>query len=593
MPEKPTDMTAEAGSLVSLFADTSTRFRIQEFQRDYVWTTKRTGGREPQVPRFWRDVERLIGSHSGHPSRDPLFLGTLVFKELEAGGAMHPPLSSVIDGQQRLMTLFLTLVAFTEALRDLGQDDLATNFAEQYLLVRKPDLFGLPRLEPGYNDRAQFNSILIQLQDSRVKYLENTGPETGALTDAWAVTREKVRSLISDDDGSLSLSKLQDILTTILERVHMVVINLGITHDPNEVFERLNTDGHPLTDIDLTRNFVVRTADPTAAGIELPATIRSPWSAFERRVGEYHKRYFPALAAIRNPDSANSQAFSFLRDYWLDSTTNGERGPDQAKAVVRDIEEYLDEFLAVVAGIEPTGYESQDWRAIERLYRLQPSNSMLPYLLPLLSDLRFRRGEVEQLRACLEVIEAYVVRRAFAGAHLTGLTGIFRQLGVDRVSDPQELAKRIESPTIPFPDDERFQRDVTTYALYRSKLKTFVLYEYEVDCSAGGDPPVWSKDLTVDHVMPQALREGEWTEIDVRAQQRLGHTWGNLVLLSPPGNSIKNSKSWLDAKPVLEKSKFESTRQVSRLDEWTASAIEERGRQLADWALQRWPKPEV
>ena len=84
------------------------QFIIPVFQRDYSWTTE-------QCHQMWDDI---MGTSSGDV--DGHFLGSFVYVEGDAGAAFSNWL--VIDGQQRLTTLTLLLIALRDHIREIHWD---------------------------------------------------------------------------------------------------------------------------------------------------------------------------------------------------------------------------------------------------------------------------------------------------------------------------------------------------------------------------------------------------------------------------------------------------------------------------------------
>lgn len=80
------------------------QFVIPVFQRDYSWTTE-------QCAQMWDDIVRTsTEDDDGH------FLGSFVYVHGGGGAALSSWL--VIDGQQRLTTLMLLLIALRDHIRD-------------------------------------------------------------------------------------------------------------------------------------------------------------------------------------------------------------------------------------------------------------------------------------------------------------------------------------------------------------------------------------------------------------------------------------------------------------------------------------------
>ena len=96
------------------------QFIIPVFQRDYSWETE-------QCQRLWDDIMHASnGDNGGH------FLGSFVYAEESTGAAFSSWL--VIDGQQRLTTLTLLLLALRDHIQEvnwIGEDPTEDPTPEQ------------------------------------------------------------------------------------------------------------------------------------------------------------------------------------------------------------------------------------------------------------------------------------------------------------------------------------------------------------------------------------------------------------------------------------------------------------------------------
>ncbi len=114
-------MRPESHSINNILTKNATSFFIPPFQRAYAWG-------KPEIERYFSDIMRIIKSELNPREVDKLehFFGTIVLKE-ERHGFAHK--SVVVDGQQRLTTTLLFLIA----LRDLEVDEsFKTNITKLY-----------------------------------------------------------------------------------------------------------------------------------------------------------------------------------------------------------------------------------------------------------------------------------------------------------------------------------------------------------------------------------------------------------------------------------------------------------------------------
>ena len=81
------------------------RFEIPTYQRKYSWT-------DNERKALWQDIEESIKDTMNH------FVGTLSFKENKAVGLTTDTIYEIIDGQQRITTIFILLKVLIEKLPD-------------------------------------------------------------------------------------------------------------------------------------------------------------------------------------------------------------------------------------------------------------------------------------------------------------------------------------------------------------------------------------------------------------------------------------------------------------------------------------------
>jgi uncharacterized protein with ParB-like and HNH nuclease domain len=89
---------------------------VPEFQRSYSWE-------RVNVQEYLTDLEHARAKKS------PYFTGTLVFAQPDDGADRR----KIVDGQQRLATTALLLIAVRDRLAELGKDDLADNTTKRFL----------------------------------------------------------------------------------------------------------------------------------------------------------------------------------------------------------------------------------------------------------------------------------------------------------------------------------------------------------------------------------------------------------------------------------------------------------------------------
>lgn len=227
-------MKTESHSIYDVLAKNATSFFIPPFQRAYAW------GR-PEIKRFFTDILRIIKSELDPHQRDKLehFFGTLVIKE-ESSGFAHK--SIIVDGQQRITTTLLYLLA----LRDLESDPKKQDFITQTYLTNNSSTFQEKiKLKPVTQDWEAYRALVNRTQ-----------PVPGIITNAYRF----LKSLIDESKKSSPKIHFEHYITA-LRRMNVAVIFLDERpfkgEDPQIIFETLNSLGKPLSLSDLVRNFIL------------------------------------------------------------------------------------------------------------------------------------------------------------------------------------------------------------------------------------------------------------------------------------------------------------------------------------------------
>lgn len=560
------------------------------FQRKYVWANK-------EIDQLWADIDTILDG-----TADRRFLGALVFADVENSSSTSAGKYLVIDGQQRMTTLVLSVIALAERVKSQGREgrEIATDLVQQYIVSRKSNTKNRPKLSPTLIDSHQFNEILrLALSDEFELDIDGdkeVGPATGTMTRAYALLRKHVENRTQPDaDAQDTPAAVRDavlrLMETVLDKLEFVEILLGDEHDPNEVFDRLNKEGVRLGIGDLVRNEVLkRLGDEPKHALKLHT---QEWLPFERAFGDdpaaLDEYFYPYSLTVDNKVT-KAKVFTMLSTRWNAQFKDADTPPEeQLKKIMEGLKAHVVSYNAIARG-EITQLDTDVAVAVEKLNSLNRPSSIYPYVMQLLTA--HSNGEVEapQAAQCLHIIESFLVRRALRGIEPTGLHAIFKGMWETAGADAGEVRRAIISKTVNFPTDEEVQEAIVGWPMYSRKILPYAMAEYERDVSIV-DVMKHLPEITVDHLMPRS-RKGDWQYVVSDEDfKRLVDTWGNLVPLSGPANSAKNAKSWGEARQLLQaETVFSTTKQVYMShDEWDARAILARSRSIASWAIGRWP----
>ena len=241
LPDTITDSQDEQ-SFDGLLRD-SDQIHIPVFQREYKWGKTELEDLLEDVRNIRLDNENIQ------------FLGAIVSYERprprEVTGRLRT--IDVVDGQQRLLTLYIFVMAISEFIL-MDDVSLAAQTARDYLLLRHRS--GLPvntRIVPGYSDRAQFGCLwerltkvddfVSTLGDDRPSLPTQTGDQKGNLVSQHDRIARFLRDQVKGLAAAERLSVLQTLLTIVGEKLTFVVLELNDASTATKIFERLNFRG--------------------------------------------------------------------------------------------------------------------------------------------------------------------------------------------------------------------------------------------------------------------------------------------------------------------------------------------------------------
>ncbi len=217
--------------LLDLLGMPKTSFVIPAYQRLYSW-------KERQCRELWLDVHRAARANASH------FVGTVLYsvEEDDAQGARR---LAVIDGQQRLTTLTLMLVALARHLAATGASlpDAAGSI----------DAAGIAQrfLKAGDGAHASAKLVLSRNDRPTLETIVEGSPLPQHPSERVVENLALFESLMAEDSFGAAT------LWAGLNRLFVIDAEVGAGDNAQLIFESLNSKGKPLTTADLVRNYLL------------------------------------------------------------------------------------------------------------------------------------------------------------------------------------------------------------------------------------------------------------------------------------------------------------------------------------------------
>lgn len=553
---------------------------IPLFQRAYRWTKK-------NLDQIDDDIQGILDGVS-----ESQFMGVLVFSPQDQKST-RPALADVVDGQQRLTTCYLYVMAIAEVAATNGHVDWALEIIKTHLLTRRFTAFPTnTKLIPSAVDRQQFYTLWMKLKGLSAFDEHDwgeyepippsvSGPETGKMTSAHNFMLKRSKGIYSYK----GLDGLEDYLEVILGNLSFVQINLKDPIVAPQIFERLNARGEKISTADLVRNEIFsRVAeDATLAR----AIFESHWEPFhqkfESRKLDLEKFLFP-YGLMANDGLTKAELFHGLRAQW------GEKTPQQ---IIQNMDADAPVFFALEIGDISEIGDKELGAALLRMDQLNAPSSTHTFFFSLFRDLRkgdeSKVGKDEALKM-FDVIESFLFRRAICGIEPTGLHAVFKGLWgelEERGYSAEDVRKSISRrKTVPWPRNDTFSKEIQISNLYGRRAAKYALTEWEK--ATEGETP--KDDFEIEHIYPQNHGD-KWDAIQEPSDAELVNSWGNLIPLSKAQNGALGNSPYPSKVAAYANSVFATAREIAKKhpESWCVDDFKSRGELISKWALERWP----
>ena len=260
-------------------------FDIPRNQRRYVWTENN-----------WKELlEDVV--FSCRKDVAPHFIGSIVLEN--RGKKDGIDYYTIIDGQQRITTIVIALIAIMKLLVEYGMDD---------------DYFGTLDYVRVKNNRNQTMSIIASdYHVSLENLIEGIGEREiisnqtmSVFIDTKIVSKKKDKVLgnalkyyyneikcICENCGETT-DKLLEIRNAIINMTIVCIIS-DSAEDSYTIFEILNARGQELEEHELLKNYIMRYIQP----VDRRDVAKVKWEEMEIRLGNYFKRYISHYARHR------------------------------------------------------------------------------------------------------------------------------------------------------------------------------------------------------------------------------------------------------------------------------------------------------
>lgn len=541
------------------------RFVIPVYQRNYDW-------RQENCKQLFDDLVKII-----RKDRKSHFFGSIV--SVHSDGEYNE--FQVIDGQQRLTTISLLLLAMYNLMKSgaitATQGNLADKIYKTYLIDEWQEDETRIKLKPVKNDQKAFGMLFKNAED----YI----PASNLTINYNFFCSQILKEQITIDE-----------LYAAITRLEIINITLNKDDDPQLIFESLNSTGVALSEGDKIRNFILMGL-PTK---EQNTYYEKYWNPIEIYTS------YDVSSFIRDYLSVKQQVIPTMSKVYLTFKNYTDEVNLETEDLLKDMLAYAKRYQTLLKG------KTADTALNACIYRLNRLETTVtrPFFLEVLRLLDEGAISIVQVREIFLYTENYLFRRAICDLPTNAVNKIFLMLHreiirFDRTAkdyvEKFKFALLAKNDRGRFPRNAEFIESFSTRQIYQMNTKNKI-YIFERLENAG---TIEDKDIyrhcdngtySIEHIMPQHLTPA-WTEALGEDHEEIHEVWlhrlANLTLTAYNSKYSNNSfQDKRDRKDGFSESGLRMNTWIARQTKWTLSELEARNDMLMAKALEIWPFPE-
>lgn len=539
-------------------------YEVPPFQRDYTWE-------DEQLDELWQDIQHMKEHNTQH------FMGYLVLQSTDN------KFFQVIDGQQRITTITLLIVAMLARFQELIAQGIEANDNEKRREETHKRYLGV------FNVVTLRTSLKLSLNRNNKAHFKEISNQPYGVSSQRGITatNRKLNKAFEFFDSRVSKysgTELAELIEILGDGLLFTTITVSDDLDAYLVFETLNARGVHLSAPDLLKNYLLSTLQPGENSTVIE-DFGDTWNETIDQLGEtnftaFLRSYEGMFSKLRQ----KKELYRYLK-------TQRIKLPEQVFPYIDDLKKKASVYAALQNPDDAywKEYEKSNYLAfVDNLSVLKLFSIKTPLSLLMAAYDKYSVNDFTKLVKWLVVVS--VRYNVICGKSTNEQERAYNRISMSIMSkDPlslTELKDRLKSDV--YPDDDEFVSafSIKTMSKKRSPKKIIYLLRAIAEHIDGGKRP--AENLTLEHVLPYSPTD-QWQEYFGRetyneAIDRLA----NFALLSASKNRDIDRAGFEDKKVVLKNSGIQLNKQIAEYDRWDIDAVNARQNWLAKQAKTVW-----
>ncbi|MEP1447427.1 MAG: DUF262 domain-containing HNH endonuclease family protein [Paraglaciecola sp.] len=549
-------------------------YSIPPFQRDYSWS-------EENWEELWFDIMAMYSGEED--AENEHYMGYLVLQDSD-----NKKFSSVIDGQQRITTVSIIVLAALNHLRILISKNIDSEDNTQRAKVLRESYIGY--IDPitlksrskltlnKHNDRFYQTYIAVNSEHIPARNLKAS---EHMLRKAYAWYGNRIESKFGFDENAGR--EITGFIDSLVDKLFFTVITVTDELNAFKVFETLNARGVKLSSTDLLKNYlfsVLSSDDPHDSVLD---DLESSW---EYITGLLSSESFPELLRIfwnsKNRLVRKKDLFKTIQKSIISK--------EKAFELVRDLEINSE----IYANLRDPNSNIWNFKEKEALSQLSMFGVKQPMAMLMSAYRGFYDCERSTFTFILEAISVISFRyNVICSLPPQDQEGLYSSVAIKienkELSTGQDIVEALGDI---YPDDVQFTgafaaKQLKTTNSRNQKVVQYILKRLSESVSMDSIDLTTNK-YNIEHILPQKPKS-DWDAFNDVKHSQCVYRLANMVILERSINKTIGNMGYSEKKLVLEKSNVSLTKSlVEKYDEWTPETIESRQQYLAKQAKGIW-----
>ena len=545
-------------------------YRVPPFQRDYSWT-------DEEWDDLWQDILGLFGTDN----EEAHYMGYLVLQSTDN------KCFDIIDGQQRLTTLSVMILAALKYFNELSAADIerennrkrSEQLRSSYIGYLNPvTLVSHSKLELNRHNNKFYQNYLVPLENIPQRGL-NVSEHQLRKVFIWFYEQMKKQYPAQPETGK----ELAAFLDSMVDKLFFTAITVSDELNAFKVFETLNARGVRLSAADLLKNYLFSLISAENDHDKELKSFEDRWETIIEQLGnESFQEFLSVFWNSSNKLTRKMELFKTIKKYISDHGKAFEllRSLDVAASIYSALRDAMD-----------ASWNKEEKRVIDelRMFNVRQPLSML-----MACHNRFyeqdRQGFTRICRAVSIVSFRYNV---ICNLHTGEQERVYNDIAVNVANGKYTKCSDVIKALLKiYPTDQQFKdsfsdKEMKTSNARNKKIVCYILFEIEKRVY-NQDYDIESAKYSLEHILPENPSEA-WNYMDESIQERCIYRLGNMCILETNFNRDVGNNEYAIKRDIYSKSVFNITKKVSEeYDAWDERKIAARQKHLAKYATGIW-----